>query len=56
MKKEYNAPYAEKINFNYKDQVVASNAINPASSCWYEAKTSYAFFGCHNTEVGAMNN
>lgn len=56
MKKEYNAPYAEKINFNYKDQVVASNAVNPASACWYEARTAYAFFGCHSTESGAMNN
>ena len=26
MKKSYTAPYAEKVNFNYKDQVVASGA------------------------------
>lgn len=26
MKKEYNAPYAEKIGFDYAEQVVASEA------------------------------
>lgn len=57
MKKEYTAPYAEKINFNYKDQVVASPSGPIKGECWYETKASYGFFGCVEKDIGgAMNN
>ena len=54
MKKEYTAPYAEKINFNYKDQVVASDSVE----CFFQAPTGYSKLGCTDKTLGegAMNN
>lgn len=31
MKKEYETPKAEKITFNYREQVVAASGMDPAS-------------------------
>lgn len=57
MKKEYTAPVAEKINFNYKDQVVASPSGDGKGACWYETQAGYSFFGCVEQDVGgSMNN
>lgn len=57
MKKEYTAPVAEKVSFNYKDQVVASPSGDAKSNCWYETKAGFGFFGCLEQDVGgAMNN
>ncbi len=56
MKKAYTMPYAEKISFNYRDQVVASNGGAIHTTCYYEAQVSYGILGCHDQMVGAMNN
>lgn len=49
MKKSYSAPYAEKINFNYKEQVVASpgDGDGGKSSCYYETQGgTHSIAGC----------
>lgn len=56
MKKEYTAPVAEKVNFNYKDQVVASNAGDVKSACWWVGQASFGFAGCLTTDVGGSAN
>lgn len=54
MKKEYTTPYAEKINFNYKDQVVASDS---SSDCFFETTATHSALGCKTRDgEGHMNN
>ena|GEM_PF-4366280 len=48
MKKKYDTPVAEKVSFNYKEQVVASG-------CYWAGQTVRAFQGCTESHVGAMN-
>lgn len=49
MKKKYDTPVAEKVSFNYKEQVVASG------DCYWVGHTVRAFQGCTDSHVGAMN-
>lgn len=51
MKKAYETPVAEKICFNYKEQVVASGD----SGCYWIGQTSRAYRGCQDQHTGAMN-
>ena len=58
MKKVYEAPYAEKVNFNYNDQVVASNG--EGGDCFYEQQynATHTAIGCEVNRTptgGAMN-
>ena len=44
MKKEYSAPQAEKIEFNYSDNVTASGKgtlTDQASTAWWKCETRY---------------
>lgn len=54
MKKEYDAPYAEKIGFNYAEQVVASNngPIDGPAECNAVQAFSFRYLGCINTPIG----
>lgn len=58
--KKYNAPVAEKISFDYKDQVVASNEGPGKDTPTCYAITPYSFLvaPCADTIVGDsfMNN
>ena len=47
MKKQYEAPVAEKIEFCYRDQVVASGC--------YETNTHEAGTGCADKNVNVVN-
>ncbi len=51
MKKTYDTPVAEKVSFNYKEQVVASG-----KDCYWEGITTRAYQGCTEHHTGAMNN
>lgn len=55
IKKTYEAPMAEKVEFHYSDQVVASG-VNPMSSCmpiWI----NFGLFGCEgDSEQYQQNN
>ena len=50
MKKKYDTPVAEKVSFNYKEQVVASG-----TDCYWVGQTVRAFQGCTDSHVGTMN-
>ena len=50
MKKKYDTPVAEKVSFNYKEQVVASG-----SECYWVGNTVYGSQRCTDTHEGAMN-
>ena len=53
MKKSYSAPYAEKINFNYKEQVVASNEGGNKGSCYYQTPGgTHSAVGCVDNKSG----
>ena len=52
MKKSYSAPYAEKINFNYKEQVVASNDGGKKGSCHYQTLGTHSAVGCRDNADG----
>ena len=41
MKKTYETPNAEKISFEYQEQVVASNAGNNCISTWINTGAEY---------------
>lgn len=49
MKKKYDTPVAEKVSFNYKEQVVASR------ECYWVGNTVYGSQRCTDTHEGAMN-
>lgn len=54
-KKAYSAPYAEKISFNYKDQVVATGA--DVNSCYYTGVHTMSYVQCsEQMGAGNMNN
>lgn len=50
MKKKYDTPVAEKVSFNYKEQVVASG-----TDCYWAGQTTRKYPGCKETHIGAMN-
>lgn len=50
MKKAYETPVAEKVCFNYKEQVVASG-----SDCYWVGQTVRAYQGCTEQHTGSMN-
>ena len=58
--KKYTAPVAEKINFDYKNQVVASSAAGDekAPKCRPITPMSFAIAPCYDTPDGDtfMNN
>ena len=54
MKKKYDTPVAEKVSFNYKEQVVASPG-GTGKDCYWVGQTVRAFQGCTDSHVGAMN-
>jgi len=51
MKKKYDTPVAEKVSFNYKEQVVASGS----GDCYWVGQTRHGYPGCKETHTGAMN-
>ena len=51
MKKTYDTPVAEKVSFNYKEQVVASG-----NDCYWVGNTTRAYVGCTEHHTGGMNN
>lgn len=51
MKKTYDTPVAEKVSFNYKEQVVASG-----NDCYWVGHTTRAYQGCTEQHTGGMNN
>lgn len=51
MKKTYDTPVAEKVSFNYKEQVVASG-----NDCYWAGNTTHAYMGCKDNHTGSMNN
>ena len=46
MKREYKTPLAEKLEFNYSDNVVASGSAgaltDQATTAWWKCETRYA--------------
>ena len=50
MKKKYDPPVAEKVSFNYKEQVVASG-----TDCYWSGQTVRSFQRCTDSHEGAMN-
>lgn len=52
MKKTYDTPVAEKVCFNYKEQVVASGGN---SDCYWVGHTTHAYAGCAEQHTGSMN-
>ena len=48
MKKEYNAPLVEKVEFNYREQVVASNG--GGKNCIYVWQNE-GLVGCEGTQT-----
>ena len=50
LKKTYETPAAEKVCFDYQEQVVASG-----SDCYWAGQTVRAYQGCTETHTGAMN-
>ena len=50
MKKKYDPPVAEKVSFNYKEQVVASG-----TDCYLSGQTVRSFQRCTDSHEGAMN-
>lgn len=57
MKKVYTTPCAEKINFNYKNQVVASNETEPVTNaCNFVGTFSFLTDGCYSTPIGGQMN
>lgn len=55
-KKKYQTPFAEKISFNYKDQVVASNGIT--TQCHWDGVMGFSILGCYDKIIvdNGMNN
>ncbi|MBU5681123.1 hypothetical protein [Blautia sp. MSJ-9] len=51
MKKTYETPVAEKVCFNYKEQVVASGS----SACYWVGHTTRGYQGCTEEHTGSMN-
>jgi hypothetical protein len=53
MKKEYNTPQAEKLEFNYSDNVTASGSqgalTDQATTAWWKCETRY-------TDVHSIDN
>ena len=52
MKKEYNTPQAEKLEFDYSDNVVASGKgalTDQATTAWWKCETRY-------TDVHSIDN
>ena len=49
MKKTYETPVAEKVCFDYQEQVVASG-------CYWTGQTTRGYQGCYEEHIGAMNN
>ena len=47
MKKDYESPKAEKMEFNYSETVVASNT----GCTYYITKKDFNYVGCEETEV-----
>jgi serine protease inhibitor len=47
MKKDYQAPKAEKMEFNYSEVVVASNICK-----WVEERTDTGYTGCVENKTG----
>lgn len=55
MKKVYDAPTAEKISFNYQDQVVASGGSSQCGGMHKEYYNSDANDGCDFYNEGIIN-
>lgn len=55
MKKVYDAPTAEKISFNYQDQVVASGGSRQCGGMHKEYYNSDANDGCDFYNEGIIN-
>ena len=57
MKKSYITPDAEKIEFAYRGQVVASTSPAGGSSCWWASGDTYshAYDGCNENRVPGTN-